>query len=382
MRSLHEIYDPYNYKDTRGKPVVTRVGKPEGGRLENSHYKSICSIKDKDGNNKVAIGGKGEIKIIDLTGGNVIRIIQTPYETPVNSLCDLGNGRIASGSDDTMVRVWDVNSGMSLKVLKGHTRKVISLCALGDGRIVSGSSDTTLRVWDTVGATSREGSHLRSSVCLRVLEGHTSIVTSVCALGEPEAQRIVSGSGDQTLRVWDTKSGKALYKFDSHRDDVDSVCSLGNGRFASVSSYDKTVRVWDLKKQDVWGKLLKIIFNSVAPHLLAPLDENRFICLNDYLRVDTIKEDTDVLLFDITDVDNFQPAAPPSFPSKVNRNLERYAHQVRRQPAAKLIPFNDGGWEERRREREEREAGRGGRRSRKNRSVKGKSRKFKNKKRR
>ena len=65
-------------------------------------------------------------------------------------------------------------------VLQGHTGGIDSVCALGDGRIVSGSSDNTLRVWDSA-----------TGACLRVLEGHTSRVSSVCALGDG---RIVSGS--------------------------------------------------------------------------------------------------------------------------------------------------------------------------------------------
>jgi len=44
--------------------------------------------------------------------------------------------------------VWDSASGACLRVLEGHTRGVTSVCALGDGRIVSGSYDKMLRVWD------------------------------------------------------------------------------------------------------------------------------------------------------------------------------------------------------------------------------------------
>jgi WD40 repeat protein len=55
-----------------------------------------------------------------------------------------------SGSDDETLRVWDSASGACLRVLDGHTSVVSSVCALGDGRIVSGSWDNTLRVWDPV----------------------------------------------------------------------------------------------------------------------------------------------------------------------------------------------------------------------------------------
>ena len=109
-------------------------------------------------------------------------------------------------------------------------RGVHSVCALGVGRIVSGSYDKTLRVWDS-----------SSGACLRVLEGHTSDVSSVCALGDG---RIVSGSEDNTLRVWDSSSGPCLRVLERHTRGVLSVRALEDGCIVS-GSVDKALRVWD-----------------------------------------------------------------------------------------------------------------------------------------
>ena len=59
---------------------------------------------------------------------------------------------------------------------------------LADGRIVSGSYDNTLRVWDS-----------GSGACILQLTGHTKMVYCVVQLADG---RIVSGSDDNTLRVW------------------------------------------------------------------------------------------------------------------------------------------------------------------------------------
>jgi WD40 repeat protein len=67
------------------------------------------------------------------------------------------------------------------------------VAVLPDGRVVSGSDDKSLRVWDTA-----------SGACERVLEGHTGSVLSVAVL--PDG-RVVSGSFDNTPRVWDAASG-------------------------------------------------------------------------------------------------------------------------------------------------------------------------------
>ena len=78
-----------------------------------------------------------------------------------------------------------------VKELRGHTDWVVSITQLTDGRIVSGSVDCTLRVWDLGKRDGEEG-------YVRELTGHTDYVSSVTQLKDG---RIVSGSQDGTLRV-------------------------------------------------------------------------------------------------------------------------------------------------------------------------------------
>ena len=66
----------------------------------------------------------------------------------MNALCVLSDGRLASGSDDGTIRLWDVPTGAATASLKGHHGKVSSLCLLPDGRLASGSDDGTIRLWD------------------------------------------------------------------------------------------------------------------------------------------------------------------------------------------------------------------------------------------
>ncbi|KAG6327627.1 hypothetical protein ID866_11462, partial [Astraeus odoratus] len=105
--------------------------------------------------------------------------------------------------------------------LKGHTDFVRSVAFSPDGtRIISGSHDNTVRVWDA-----ERGVQIGSP-----LEGHTDWATSVAF--SPDGTKIISGSHDKTVRVWDAE--RAAFSPD--------------GTKITSGSWDKTVRVWDAER--------------------------------------------------------------------------------------------------------------------------------------
>jgi WD40 repeat protein len=109
--------------------------------------------------------------------------------------------RAVSGSDDTTLRVWDLQGNQPPRVLEGHTASVTAVALTTDGKgAVSGSRDYTLRVWDLEG---HKPPH--------VLEGYTAAVLAVALTAD--GKRSVSGSRDYTLRAWDLESGNCLAVF-------------------------------------------------------------------------------------------------------------------------------------------------------------------------
>jgi WD40 repeat protein len=63
-------------------------------------------------------------------------------------LVTLPDGRLATGSIDHTIRLWDSASGACERVFEGHQGSVGALAVLGDGRLASGSGDNTIRLWD------------------------------------------------------------------------------------------------------------------------------------------------------------------------------------------------------------------------------------------
>jgi len=91
--------------------------------------------------------------------------------------------------------------GALLRTLTGHTDSVWAVAIAPSGKFaVSGSDDNTLKVWD-----------LASGNVLKTLTGHTNWVKAVAIA--PSGKFAVSASGDNTLKVWDLASGKEITTF-------------------------------------------------------------------------------------------------------------------------------------------------------------------------
>ncbi|KAL0955353.1 hypothetical protein HGRIS_001602 [Hohenbuehelia grisea] len=109
--------------------------------------------------------------------------------------------------------------------LEGHTDRVTSVAFSPDGRhIVSGSWDETIRVWDAS----------TGHAAMPPLEGHTSPVNSVAF--SPDGSHIASGSADKAIRVWDASTGHVtIIPPEGHDETITSVAGSRDGYPSSAA---------------------------------------------------------------------------------------------------------------------------------------------------
>ena len=128
-----------------------------------------------------------------------------------------------------------VDKGLSgySKVFKGHAKPVDCVCALSNGTVASSSQDFHIKIWDFM-----------SGKCLLTLKGHTDFVGHVT---ESVDGRLISASNDRTIKIWDLQTGECLHTLaGAHTDTVRCVCGMLDNRIASAS-WDRSVSIWSLE---------------------------------------------------------------------------------------------------------------------------------------
>lgn len=168
------------------------------------------------------------------------------HETAVMSATFSPDGnRIASVGRDNKIKVWDAQLGTELITLVGDDSLFsplrpawvpVPIAFSPDGKkIVSGSPNSAIIVWDA-----------ESGAGLMTLSGHEGEKPLTGFAFTPDSKRIVSSSMDKTLKVWDVSTEQQLMVLKGHEGFISDVAISPDGRRIVSVSLDRTARVWDI----------------------------------------------------------------------------------------------------------------------------------------
>lgn len=164
--------------------------------------------------------------------------------------------QIVSASNDKTVRVWDVASGKSVKVIRGETMPgkwgvIYAMAVSPDGRqlaiggFMSGA--------DRLSGSAVHLYNLGTGKLAKVLKGHKNVVMGLAF--SPDGKRLLSGSADKTAILWDVGDGVQVHRLSGHAAPVNAVAFSRDGKRAVTGGDDETLRLWRIKDGEMLAEM-------------------------------------------------------------------------------------------------------------------------------
>jgi serine/threonine-protein kinase len=190
----------------------------------------------------IATGSVGDstIRFGDIATLRELKTVRVPSGGQLYALKFSPDGKtLASGGNDKLVRLWDVETGKALKVLAEHKNTVFCLAYSRDGKfLASGGQDGVVLIWDVEKGAKVKELKLDG-------QGARSVEFS------PDGKTLLTGGniGDGTVRLWDLTTGKGTLVLDCNptirdRTAYVSAAFSPDGKEIVTGASDRTVRLF------------------------------------------------------------------------------------------------------------------------------------------
>jgi WD40 repeat protein len=180
------------------------------------------------------------------------------HKEKIISIIQLSSGKLASGSYDKTIRIWNIHLLNEEKIIN-EKGKVFCLLEFEKDKLLCGTSENVINLWDL---------NSKENKCISSFYGHDLWINGLVKCNE---NYFASASNDRTIKIWDYFNRKIYENLVGHRDCVLSLILLKNNNLCSGSA-DNTIKIWDwengvniktLKGHEGWVKCVFELSNRI-----------------------------------------------------------------------------------------------------------------------
>ncbi len=214
-------------------------------RTLEGHSKGVRCVIASDFERVISGSADQQLRLWNLTSGACEKVYKKKFfrlghsgELTAAAINDSGD-LFGAANDKTIIQ-WDIDTGNAVRKLKGLASTAYCLAAVG-ANMFAGCADGAIRCWRTYEGDS----------CIQSVSAHKDSVWAISGEGD----RLVSGGGDCVVNVWAVSAVGCtlLSSLEGHKNIVRAVAVSLAARRVVSGSYDETIRVWDLTDFSCYG---------------------------------------------------------------------------------------------------------------------------------
>ena len=212
---------------------------------------------------------------------NLVKTLDA-HDEKIVCLIELSNGKIATGSYDCTIKIWNLDNFACEKIIN-EEGNVLCIAEFEDNMILSGTTEKSIQLWDISGTNPQN---------IYSFQGHKLWISAITKLND---KFFASSSNDANIFIWDFHLRKCVNKFPAHKDCILSMIKLNDDRLCTCSA-DLTIKIWNwetgrceitLTGHTLWVKCLCQLNTGI---LLSGSDDKTIKIWNDEVSTNTLSE--------------------------------------------------------------------------------------------